>query len=171
MAHVSFGLGGPDGRYPRETYRPAFALAHGLGLHSVPHAGETTSAADVWRAIDALGAERIGHGIRAVDDPRLLDVLADRGIVLQICPTSNVRTGAVTTLAAHPLRRLLDAGVRVTLSSDDPAMFRTSITGEYLTAATTLGLSRDELADIARTGIEAAFLPAEAKRELGQRVG
>ncbi|TAM93322.1 MAG: adenosine deaminase, partial [Jatrophihabitans sp.] len=123
---VSFGLGGPEVGVPRAQFAPHFARARAAGLHSVPHAGESTGPESVWDAIEHLGAERIGHGIAAARDPRLLGVLRDRGIALEVCPTSNVRTRSVPSLAAHPLAALVAAGVTVTINSDDPPMFATT---------------------------------------------
>jgi aminodeoxyfutalosine deaminase len=162
---VSFGLGGVEAGFPRSDHRAAFELARALGLRSVPHAGEAAGAAHVWQAVTDLRADRIGHGIRAIDDPRLVDVLVERGIALEVCPTSNLRTGVVPDLARHPLRALFDAGVAVTLNSDDPAMFHTSLTDEYLVAAS-MGLSAADLATIAGHGVTASFLPAPDKRRL-----
>jgi aminodeoxyfutalosine deaminase len=126
------------GRAP-EPYEPAFRLAKSLGLGSVPHAGEVAGAASVRGALEALGADRLRHGIRAEEDPGLVRELADRGTVLDICPLSNLRTGAVASLAEHPLPRLAAAGVRCSVSTDDPAMFDTDLTRDY-EAATSLGL-------------------------------
>lgn len=131
---VGVGLGGSEGDYPPGLYARAFAQAKEGGLGSVPHAGEADGAASVRAALGTLGADRIRHGIRAVDDPGLLADLAGRGIVLDVCPTSNVRTGVVRSLAEHPLTELLAAGVRCTVNTDDPAMFGTDLGAEYATA-------------------------------------
>ncbi len=131
---VGVGLGWSEGDYPPELYALAFAQARDGGLGSVPHAGEADGPASVRGALDVLGADRIRHGIRAVEDPGLLGELAGRGIVLDVCPTSNVRTGVVRSLAEHPLPELLAAGVRCTVNTDDPAMFGSSLGTEYATA-------------------------------------
>ena len=131
---VGVGLGGSEGDYPPELYARAFAQAKAAGLGSVPHAGEAEGPASVRGALDTLGADRIRHGIRAVEDPGLLAELAARGIVLDVCPTSNVRTGVVRSLAEHPLPGLLAAGVRCTVNTDDPAMFGSNLGTEYATA-------------------------------------
>lgn len=131
---VGVGLGGAEGDYPPEVYANAFAQAKDAGLGSVPHAGEADGPASVRGALDTLGADRIRHGIRAVEDPGLLAELAARGIVLDVCPTSNVRTGVVRSLAEHPLPGLLAAGVRCTVNTDDPAMFGSNLGTEYATA-------------------------------------
>ena len=132
---VGVGLGGLEAEYPPEPYADVFRLAKSLGLGSVPHAGEVAGAASVRGALEALGADRLRHGIRAEEDPGLVRELADRGIVLDICPLSNLRTGAVRSLAEHPLPRLVAAGVRCSISTDDPAMFDTDLTRDYEAAA------------------------------------
>ncbi|MEH1016073.1 adenosine deaminase [Micromonospora sp. CPCC 206060] len=162
---ISFGLGGPEIGVPRPQFKPYFDQARAAGLRSVPHAGETTGPETIWDALRDLGAERIGHGISAVDDPELLTYLAERQITLEVCPTSNVRTRAVPDLAAHPLRRLADAGVVVTINSDDPPMFGTTLDDEYAVAARLLDCGADGLADLARQAARSSFLPrAEAER-------
>ncbi len=128
---VGIGLGGLEAKYPPELYERPFALARELGLASVPHAGEVAGPASVRGALETLGAHRIRHGIRAVEDPGLLRELADRGVVLDVCPVSNLRTGVVATLAEHPLAQLLAAGVRCSISTDDPAMFDTDLAREH----------------------------------------
>jgi aminodeoxyfutalosine deaminase len=163
---VGFGLGGPETGVPRAWFADAFARAIGLGLHSVPHAGETDGPASVRSALDHLRAERIGHGFRSADDAELLRRLAAEAIPLEVCPTSNVRTGAVRELAEHPLPRLLEAGVPVTLATDNPAIFGIDLSHEYLLAHERFGLSRHELLGIAATGVEAAFCPPALRREL-----
>jgi aminodeoxyfutalosine deaminase len=138
---VGVGLGGLEAEFPAEQYAPVFARAREQGLASVPHAGEVAGPASVRAALEALGADRVRHGIRAVEDPSLVDELRERGLVLDVCPISNVRTGAVRSLDEHPLPRLVSAGVRCSLSTDDPAMFDTDLTREY-EAAEELGLSQ-----------------------------
>jgi aminodeoxyfutalosine deaminase len=129
----------------------------------VPHAGEAAGPESVWDAIDHLGAERIGHGVRCLQDPELVAELRRRRIPLEVCPTSNVRTGVVADLAAHPLPRLIEEGLVVTLNSDDPPMFGTSLREEYHTVASVLGVSPAGLRDLARNAARTAFLPpAEA---------
>ena len=128
---VGVGLGGLEAQYPPEPYAPAFELARAEGLASVPHAGEVAGPASVRGALDALGADRIRHGIRAVEDPGLVRELADRRLVLDVCPISNLRTRAVASLDEHPLPRLVAAGVPCSISTDDPAMFGTDLTRDY----------------------------------------
>lgn len=154
---VGFGLGGAEIGVPRQMYRDPFLMARDGGLHLVPHAGETTGPESIWSALRDLEAERIGHGCSAVLDPELLAHLAGEDIPVEVCPTSNIRTRAVPTLPEHPLPRLLEAGVPVTLATDDPGMFHTDLNREYLLCHEQFGLSRTELADLARTGVRAAF--------------
>jgi aminodeoxyfutalosine deaminase len=137
---VGVGLGGLEAEFPPEPYEPAFTLAHSLGLGSVPHAGEAAGAASVRGALEELGADRIRHGIRSVEDPGLVAEIADRGTVLDVCPLSNLRTGVVRSLEEHPLPQLVAAGVRCSISTDDPAMFETDLTRDY-EAAASLALS------------------------------
>jgi aminodeoxyfutalosine deaminase len=162
---VSFGLGGPEIGVPRPQFKPYFDKARAAGLHSVPHAGETTGPSTIWDAIRELGAERIGHGISAASDPALMAYLAEQRIPLEVCPTSNVRTRAVASLEEHPLRALREAGVLVTVNSDDPPMFGTTLNDEYAVAARLLDLDEAGVAGLAKEGVAASFLsPAEQSR-------
>ncbi len=163
---VSFGLGGPEIGVPREQFAPHFRAAIAEGLHSVPHAGESTGPETVWDALTHLGAERIGHGIAAARDPRLLHYLRERRIPLEVCPTSNVRTRSVLSLAEHPLPALVEAGVTVTINSDDPPMFATTLNAEYAIAAELLGLDAAGVAELARAGVRASFLDDAGKAAL-----
>ena len=163
---VSFGLGGPEIGVPRGEFADVFAAARAAGLHSVPHAGESTGPESIWAAITELGAERIGHGIAAAQDPALLGYLAEHGIPLEVCPTSNVRTRSVPSLAEHPLPVLVDAGVLVTINSDDPPMFSTTLNREYAIAAQLLGLNAAGVADLARAAVRASFRDPMGRRRL-----
>jgi aminodeoxyfutalosine deaminase len=170
---VAFGMGGDELAGPTVNFRPAFDLARSEGLRVVCHAGEVGGPESVREAVDILGAERIGHGIAVMHDPALAESLATRRVVLENCPTSNVATGALakqtgkpdTTLADHPLKKLLDQGSLVTLSTDDPGMFHTDLLTEYSRAAS-LGLSNEELLRLAEQSFSAAFLPPIDKRQL-----
>ncbi|MGW3784483.1 adenosine deaminase [Micromonospora chokoriensis] len=163
---VSFGLGGPEIGVPRPQFRPYFDQARAAGLRSVPHAGETTGPQTIWDALNELGAERIGHGISAAQDPELLTYLAERQIGMEVCPTSNVRTRAVANLDEHPLRQLVDAGLLVTINSDDPPMFGTTLNDEYAVAARLLGADREGVAGLARNAVTASFLDAAGKQRI-----
>jgi aminodeoxyfutalosine deaminase len=163
---VALGLGGAEAGVRRADFAPVFRAARDAGLHRAPHAGETVGPDEVWAAVRELGAERIGHGIGAAGDPALLAHLAEHGIALEVCPTSNLRTGAVPGIGAHPLPALLAAGVPVTLATDDPGMFGTDLDAEYLLCHTAFGLGPAELADVARAGARAAFCPEPTRRAL-----
>lgn len=162
---VALGLGGLE-TFPPEPYEALFRAALDGGLHSVPHAGEAAGPASVRGAIEALGAERIGHGIRILEDPELVARVAEARIPLEVCPTSNVVLGIVGSLEEHPLPRLLEAGLVVTLNSDDPSMFRSPLAGEYDVARTVYGLDDAALAGLARAGVEASFADDALKRQL-----
>jgi aminodeoxyfutalosine deaminase len=167
---VGVGLGGPEAEHPPEPYEPAFELARSEGLASVPHAGEHAGPSSVRGALDALGARRIRHGIRAIEDPELLQELVDRRVVLDVCPISNVRTGAVRSLDEHPLPQLVGAGAVCSISTDDPAMFGTDLTTEYA-AASSLGLDPRSFYE---AGLEGALCgePTRARlREIGEAFG
>jgi aminodeoxyfutalosine deaminase len=163
---VGVGLGGLEAEFPPEPYEDVFAYAKSLGLGSVPHAGEVAGAASVRGSLEKLQADRLRHGIRAVEDPGLVRELASRGTVLDVCPLSNLRTGAVRSLDEHPLPHLLAAGVRCSISTDDPAMFDTDLSRDY-EAAASLGVSP-------RAAYEAGLAGAlcdEATRERLRRIG
>lgn len=161
---VGFGLAGME--VPRPPFAKPFAAAIDAGLHSVPHAGETTGPETIWSALRDLRAERIGHGITAVEDPKLLDHLAEHGIPLEISPTSNVCTKAVASIEEHPLPKLLAAGVTVTLNTDDPGMFGTDLNREYLLCHNVFGLGVTDLAELARNGARAAFCSEDTRARL-----
>ncbi|GGO23672.1 adenosine deaminase [Micromonospora parathelypteridis] len=167
---ISFGLGGPEIGVPRPQFRPYFDQARAAGLRSVPHAGETTGPQTIWDALNELGAERIGHGISAAQDPELLTYLAERQIGMEICPTSNVRTRAVANLDEHPLPRLVEAGLLVTINSDDPPMFGTTLNDEYAVAARLLGAGPEGLAGLARNAVTASFLDPAGKQRIAAEI-
>jgi aminodeoxyfutalosine deaminase len=162
-ALVGFGLGGPEIGVARPQFKPHFDAARRVGLHSVPHAGETTGPETVWDAIRLLGAERIGHGTSAAADPKLLDYLAEHGITLEVCPSSNIATKAVASLAEHPIVAFRDAGVPITINSDDPSMFNTTLNREYEVAAELLDLDTGGVIDLARAAVRASFAPDDLK--------
>jgi adenosine deaminase len=167
---VGWSIGGIETGYPPEPFAEVFAAARDAGLGLMAHAGEVVGPSSVWGAIDSLGVTRLGHGIRSVDDPALVLALAERGVVLDVCPSSNLRTGAVPSWEAHPLRRLYDAGVTVTINSDDPTFFNTTLTEEYRRSAAHFGFGADELAAMVRNAAGAAFLPATERAALCARV-
>ncbi|GGU45469.1 aminodeoxyfutalosine deaminase [Streptomyces albospinus] len=167
---VSFGLGGPEIGVPRPQFKPYFDRAIAAGLRSVPHAGETTGPGTIWDALRDLRAERIGHGISAAQDPQLLAHLAERRIALEVCPTSNIATRAVRTLDEHPLKELVDAGVLVTVNSDDPPMFGTDLNTEYAVAARLLELDTTGLTALAKNAVTASFMDDAAKARLAAEI-
>lgn len=167
---VGFGLGGPEIGVPRPQFAPHFEAARAAGLRSVPHAGETTGPQTVWDALEHLGAERIGHGVSAAQDPDLVRLLAERRVPLEVCPTSNLATGAVASLAEHPLRALRDAGVVVTVNSDDPPMFGTTLDRELVVAAELLDLDEAGLGELATTAVDCSFAPDDVKARVRDEV-
>jgi adenosine deaminase len=163
---VALGLGGTEQGYPPERFEAWFDRARAAGLHSVPHAGETAGPESVWGAIRALGAERIGHGVRSVEDPELVEYLAEHGIVLEVCPTSNVRLGVYPSLDQHPLGRLHTRGVRVTVNTDTPAIFGITLSGELGLLPSHFRFAPDAIEQVVLNAFEASFLPAEEKDAL-----
>jgi adenosine deaminase/aminodeoxyfutalosine deaminase len=163
---VAFGIGGDEARGPAELFVDVFREAREAGLHLTAHAGETVGPESIRHAVELLGAERIGHGLTAIQDPRVIDLLRERRIPLEVCPTSNVATGLIARIEDHPLPRFLERGLIVTLNSDDPAMFGTSLEEEFLRSAEALSLSRMQIVALCENAIRAAFLPDEQKRQL-----
>ena len=169
-AIVAFGIGGHELSVPTIAFRPVYQRAAEIGLHRLMHAGEVGGPEKIREAIELLGAERIGHGIAAIHDPDLMDLLAARRIPLEVCPRSNIKTGALALqirraeagIEDHPLPKLLRHGIRIVLSTDDPAMFHTTLPAEYENAAR-MGLQEDELASIVEMGFQHAFSPARER--------
>ena len=162
---VGVGIGGDEGKAPPELFRGVYAFAENHGLRLTAHAGETGPAESIWGALN-LHAERIGHGLSAAKDPDLIEELAYRQIPVEICLTSNLKTGCCTTAAEHPVKSYFDQGMMVTLNTDDPALFGTSLAREYQLAQETFGFTDEHLRELARNSFEASFLPAEKKVEL-----
>lgn len=161
---LGLGFSGPEApAWPAAPFAPIFARAKAEGLRSLPHAGELLGPESVWEAIRVLGAERIGHGVRSVEDPALIDHLVAEQIPLEVCPTSNIRLGIYRDLSAHPLPQLLGAGVPVSLASDDPPMFGTSLVEEYCRGARAFGWGAADVCALAAASVEHSFLAAETK--------
>ncbi|MCB8966456.1 MAG: adenosine deaminase [Chloroflexota bacterium] len=163
---VGFGLGGWEPGAPPRHFAHAFAAAKEAGLLCVPHAGETLGADSVWGAVNELQADRIGHGVRAIEDPELLALLKERQIPLEINPTSNICLGVYRRLAEHPFPHLDRMGLLVTVNSDDPPLFNTDLSGEYAVLATEFGYDAANLARVARNAFAVAGLEAETKQRL-----
>jgi aminodeoxyfutalosine deaminase len=159
---VGFGIGGDERRGPPELFREVYSSAREHGLRLTAHAGEAAGSESVWGAIN-LGAERIGHGLNAWHDRELMATLVERQIPVEICLSSNLRTGCCPAPNRHPLKTYFDVGVMVTLNTDDPAMFETTLEREYEVAQKEFGFSDEQLREIARNSFEASFLPAEKK--------
>jgi adenosine deaminase len=167
---IGLGLGGPEAEFPPEPYARVFVRAIDGGLHSVPHAGEEAGPASIRGALDALRAERLGHGVRVLEDPELVAEVRERRIPLEVCPSINVVTGIFPSLAEHPLPRLLAEGLVVTLNADVPAMTASPVGREYQLARDTFGFSDEQLASIARAGVHAAFLSDAERATLNREI-
>ena len=159
---VGIGIGGDEQKGPAEMFREQYAYAKDHGLRLTAHAGESGGPESIWGALN-LGAERIGHGLTAYQDPELIEELAQRQVPIEICLTSNLRTGCCTNVADHPVRKYFDQGLMITLNSDDPSMFGTSLSREYELAQAEFGFSDEHLRELARNAFEASFLPPEKK--------
>jgi aminodeoxyfutalosine deaminase len=159
---VGIGIGGDEVRGPAEGFRDLFKKAADNGLRLTAHAGETTGPESVWGAIN-IGAERIGHGLAAARDSELMEIMAEKQVPVEICITSNLRTGACAELQEHPVRKFFDNGLMITLNTDDPAMFQTTLNREYEIARQEFSFSEEHLRELARNSIEASFLPVEKK--------
>lgn len=162
---IGIGIGGDERRTAAEPFRELYAEARDAGLRLTAHAGETVGPESVWGALN-IGAERIGHGLSAQDDPELMELLAERQIPIEICITSNVRTGSCATVAQHPVRRYFDAGLMITLNSDDPTLFGSDLLEEYDLAEREFQFTHEQLREIATNSIEASFLAPGPKVEL-----
>jgi aminodeoxyfutalosine deaminase len=161
---IAFGIGGDERAGPPEWFAAVYARAMENGLHLTAHAGESAGPDSIWGALN-LKAERIGHGLTAGQDPELIEELAQRQVPIEICVTSNLRTGCCAEIAKHPVRSYFDEGLMLTLNSDDPAMFRTSLVEEYGLVQETFGFTDEHLRELARNSFEASFLPPEKKIE------
>jgi aminodeoxyfutalosine deaminase len=166
---IGIGIGGDEAKGPADLFRELYQEAKAAGLRLTAHAGESVGPESIWAAIN-IGAERLGHGLAAQHDAELMDILATKQIVLELCPTSNVRTGCCPRIEDHPLRHYFDCGLMVTLNSDDPPMFGSDLLGEYLLAYEQFGFTLEQMRELAANSIEASFLPAERKLALLRQV-
>lgn len=167
---VAFGIGGDEARGSAELFPEIYRRARELGLHTTAHAGESCGPESVRQAVELLGAERIGHGLSAARDPGVMALLGERKIPVEVCLASNVSTGVLASVREHPLGQFLDAGLLVTLNSDDPAMFGTSLTREFELAAENFSLDRQRLVGLMQNAVRTAFLPEEEKRALAEEL-
>ncbi len=163
---VAVGLGGSEAEHPPAAYAGVYRAARDRGFHLTAHAGEVAGPESIRDAVIELGAERIGHGVRASEDPEVVALLRAREIPLEMCVISNVRTGVIRSVAEHPVRRYFDDGLVVTVNSDDPVMFDTTLTTEYLALAGELGFSREEIEEVALNGVRSSFLPGEDRARM-----
>jgi aminodeoxyfutalosine deaminase len=166
---VGIGIGGDETRGPAEGFRDLYKKAADNGLRLTAHAGETTGPESVWGALN-IGAERIGHGLSTASDPELMEVMAQKQVPVEICITSNLRTGACKEMQDHPVKKFFDEGLMITLSTDDPAMFQTSLNKEFEIAQQEFNFTEDHLRELARNSIEASFLPVEKKLRFMQQI-
>lgn len=164
---VSIDIGGSEERFPPKPFAVVYRRAREMGLHLVAHAGEAAGPRSVWEAVKYLGVEHVGHGVTASRDPELMDYLRERGVTLEACPVSNVKTGVVQSLERHLIRTFLDRGVSVTVNSDDPSMFDTDMNHEYLQLQRKLGFSVPELFKLSLNAVDSSFLPE--KRRINMR--
>jgi adenosine deaminase len=163
---VALGLGGSEAEFPPELFERSFARARQAGLSRVPHAGETAGPESIWTALDRLHADRLGHGIRCAEDPALVEHLREHQIPLEVCSASNICLGVYPDYAVHPLRQLWDAGLMITVGSDDPPMFGTDLNHEYEVLVDHFSFSANELEQMSLNGLQASFLPQADKARL-----
>jgi aminodeoxyfutalosine deaminase len=166
---VGVGIGGDESKGPADWFRDLYKKAADNGLRLTAHAGETTGPESVWGALN-IGAERIGHGLAAARDPELMEVMAEKQVPVEICISSNLRTRACQELPQHPVRKFFDQGLMITLNTDDPAMFQTSLNREYEIAQQEFNFSAEHLRELARNSMESSFLPVEKKLRFLQQI-
>ena len=162
---IGIGIGGDERRTSAEPFRSLYAEARDKGLRLTAHAGESVGPEGIWGALN-IGAERIGHGLTAIHDAELMGILAERQVPIEVCISSNMRTGCCALVADHPVRRYFDSGLMITLNSDDPAMFGSDLENEYRIAQDDFGFSNEHLRELAANSIEASFLPPDRKVDL-----
>lgn len=163
---IGVGLGGSEHRYPPEPYEHVYERARSLGLRTTAHAGEASGPGSIWGAVRSLAVDRIGHGTRAVEDPELVEWLRDQQLPIEMCPISNVKTGVVPDLAAHPIRSFFEDGLLVSVNTDDPKMFGTSLAGEYNALVEQSGFTIDDIRQLIRNAIRSTWAEETTKRRL-----
>jgi adenosine deaminase len=163
---VSIDIGGNETKFPPAPYAPVYERARDMGLHLVAHAGEAAGPQSIWDAVDILGVERVGHGVSARGDRRLLQHLLEKRVVIEACPVSNVRTRVVPDISSHPVREFFDCGLTVTVNSDDPSLFNTNLTNEYLHLHEHLGFTVEELHMLSVNAVNSAFIPESTRDSL-----
>ena len=166
---VGIGIGGSEQAFPPAPFKPVYEAARSMGFRTTAHAGEAAGPESIWGAIQELRVERIGHGTRAWQDPELVRYLVEHRIPLEMCPVSNVRTNVVGSLREHPIRRYFDAGVLVTVNSDDPKMFQTSLAGEYRLLEQQCGWTKPEICGVIMNAVESSWLSDEEKSSLASQ--
>ncbi|HEX7492177.1 MAG TPA: adenosine deaminase, partial [Candidatus Limnocylindrales bacterium] len=167
---VGIGIGGSEQLFPPEPFAPVYSRARAIGLRTTAHAGEVVGPESVWGAIRALRVDRVDHGLRAAEDPGLVAYLAEHRLPVTSCPGSNVATGAVASLEAHPIRRLLDAGILVSVGTDDPAMFGLTLAGEFAALRSRLWLTDDDIRALLLNAVDSCWLPDERRMALRARM-
>ena len=168
---IGIGIGGTEHEFPPEPFESLFEKARQMGFRTNAHAGEAAGPESVWGAIRSLRVERIGHGTRIHEDPQLLNHVAERGIPIELCPISNVRTGIVPNIAEHPIRRYFDLGLMISVNTDDPKMFNTSLADEYRALVEACGFSRDEIRELVLRSIRSSWLPENKQDALAAELG
>jgi adenosine deaminase len=167
---IGVGIGGSEQLFPPEPFREVYTKARNMGFRTTAHAGEVMGADSIWGVIKSLNVDRIGHGTRASEDPNLIDYLAEHRIPLEMCPLSNVRTGVVPSVAAHPIKDFFQRGLLLTVNADDPTMFGNSLAMEYRALAKELAFSNDEIRQLITNGVESSWLTEGEKEAITSRI-
>lgn len=167
---IGIGLGGSEQKFPPEPFEKVYKLAKEKGFHRVAHAGEATGAESVWRAIQKLDVERIGHGVRSIEDPRLVEFLKERQLPLEVCATSNLKTAVFPSIEAHPIKQFFEAGLLVTINSDDPTMFVTTITNEVIMLYEEVDFTPRSIKQLTFNALDAAFLSTDEKKNYRKQI-
>lgn len=167
---IGIGIGGSEHRFPPEPFEAIYRKARELGLKTSAHAGEAAGPESIWGAIDVLEVDRIGHGTRAIEDERLMDELAARQIPVECCPISNLRTGVIRSIAAHPIRRFIEWGIPISINTDDPKMFQNSLVDEYEALMSNFGMSRTDIVSLILQAVQCSWLNSAGKSELAESI-